>query len=145
MDKLITYTRRAVLENYANFSGRDDRPQYWWFVLGVTIVYFALNVVTEIASGLTGLLVLFFLGLLVPSIAAATRRLHDTGRSGLWQLLLFIPLIGPIVLIVFCAQPGQPQENSYGPPPSSAALDPAAGTGYPPPPPPPPPPAPPVL
>ncbi len=140
MDKIISYSRRAVLENYANFSGRDDRPQYWWFVLGVTIVYFGLNVVTEIASGLTGLLLLFFLAILVPSIAAATRRLHDTGRSGLWQLLLFIPLIGPIVLIVFCAQPGQPQANSYGPPPASAAVDPAAGAGYPPPPPPPPPP-----
>jgi uncharacterized membrane protein YhaH (DUF805 family) len=82
MDKLISYSRRAVVENYANFSGRDDRPQYWWFVLGIFIVYMILNVLSEIAAGLTAVLALFALAMLIPSISAATRRLHDTGRSG---------------------------------------------------------------
>jgi uncharacterized membrane protein YhaH (DUF805 family) len=140
MDKLISYSRRAVVENYANFSGRDDRPQYWWFVLGIFIVYIILNVLSEIAAGLTAVLALFALAMLIPSISAATRRLHDTGRSGWWQLLLLVPFIGAVVIIVLCAQPGQPQANAYGPPPSSAAVGPTGEPGYPPPPPPPPPP-----
>ncbi|MGR3220105.1 MAG: DUF805 domain-containing protein, partial [Candidatus Anammoxibacter sp.] len=54
--------------------------------------------------------------LLVPSISIAARRLHDTGRTGWWQLIALIPLIGTIVLIVFLAQDSH-SENSYGPNP----------------------------
>jgi hypothetical protein len=45
------------------------------------------------------------------------RRLHDIGRSGWWQLLVLIPLIGAIVLIVWFAQKGDPSPNEYGPNP----------------------------
>ena len=50
---------------------------------------------------------LFSLATLVPSIAAATRRLHDTNRSGWWQLIALVPVVGLIVLIVFLAQEGK--------------------------------------
>lgn len=50
----------------------------------------------------------------IPTIAVATRRLHDTGRSGWWQLLWFIPIIGWIVLVVFLAQQTSPQNNQWG-------------------------------
>ncbi len=144
MDKVIAYSKRAVLENYANFTGRDNRPQYWWYVLGMFIVYAGLNILSGV-SDLFGLLVVVFaLGVLIPSIAATTRRLHDTGRSGWWQFVSLVPFVGAIILIVLCAQPGQAQFNSYGPPPSPDALSGSASIsgpdiGYPPPPPPPPP------
>jgi uncharacterized membrane protein YhaH (DUF805 family) len=146
MDKIINYSKRAVLENYANFTGRDNRPQFWWFVLGVFIVNFGLWIMSNVPlfGLLFGLLnFVVSIGLLIPSIAATTRRLHDTGRSGWWQLIGLVPIVGVIVLIVLCAQPGQVQSNSYGPPPGPDALSGSSvgsgpEAGYPPPPPPPP-------
>ena len=63
---------------------------------------------------------LFWLAVLVPSIAVGVRRLHDTGRSGWWLLIGFIPLIGAIVLIVFFLFDSQPGTNAYGPNPKEA-------------------------
>jgi uncharacterized membrane protein YhaH (DUF805 family) len=51
------------------------------------------------------------------------RRLRDTGRSGWWQLLAFIPVIGAIVLIVFYATAGERTANSYGPDPKALPAD----------------------
>ena len=62
------------------------------------------------------LALIFALAMLVPSISIAARRLHDTGRSGWWQLISLIPLIGAIVLIVFLVQDSH-EENQYGPNP----------------------------
>ena len=89
---------RVCFSKYADFNGRADRSEYWWFVLFIVIVSLATSMVSSVLSGL------FSLGTLLPSIAAATRRLHDTNRSGWWQLMLIIPVIGAIVLIVFLAQ-----------------------------------------
>lgn len=139
MNKLVSYSRRAVLKNYANFSGRDDRPQYWWFVFGILIVYLTLNALSGLSSLFAFALVIFALGMLIPSLAAATRRLHDTGRSGWWQVVGLVPIIGAIVLAVLCAQRSQPQANAYGPLPSSPVVSSVGTTGFPPPPPPPPP------
>ncbi|MCD6581620.1 MAG: DUF805 domain-containing protein [Desulfuromusa sp.] len=94
---------RVCFSKYADFSGRADRSEYWWFILFIVIVSLATSMVSSVLSGL------FSLGTLLPSIAAATRRLHDTNRSGWWQLILFIPVIGAIVLIVFLAQGGKLQ------------------------------------
>jgi uncharacterized membrane protein YhaH (DUF805 family) len=57
---------------------------------------------------------------LVPSIAAVVRRLHDTGKSGLLALLMLIPIIGAIILIVMCIPEGDTAANEYGPPPAPA-------------------------
>jgi uncharacterized membrane protein YhaH (DUF805 family) len=64
-----------------------------------------------IGAGL--LSVIFTLGMVIPSISIAARRLHDTGRSGWWQLIALIPLIGLIILIVFLVQDGH-DANEYG-------------------------------
>jgi uncharacterized membrane protein YhaH (DUF805 family) len=89
---------KVCFNKYVDFSGRASRSEYWWFVLFV----FAGAVVTSLLHH--WLYVLFVLGTLLPGLAAASRRLHDTGRSGWWQLIGLIPLIGLIVLIVFLAQ-----------------------------------------
>ena len=68
-------------------------------------------------SGTGPLYLIYTLAFLLPSIAVAIRRLHDTGRTGWWLLLALIPLIGAIVLIVFYCLDSQPGENEYGPNP----------------------------
>lgn len=125
--QLVKYWKRAVVGNYANFAGRDSRPELWWFILASVLVSAALNIVDLAVVGS-----LWSLAMLVPTLAANTRRLHDTGRSGWWQLLVFIPLVGGIILIVWLASAGKAGANQYGAPA-------AAGQGSSPLPPPPPP------
>jgi len=85
-----------TLKDFSNFEGRSQRKEYWVFWLFNFIIGFVLSFV-ELTAGsdpgdkfglLTGF---FFLIIIVPSIAVAVRRLHDTGRSGWWLLLSFIP------------------------------------------------------
>ncbi len=104
-------------EKFIEFSGRSRRKEFWTFVLvnlGISIVLNALDGVI----GLFGIIAtLFSLAILIPSIAVGVRRLHDTGRTGWWLLLGFIPLIGLIVLIYFYVQDSEPGSNQYGPNP----------------------------
>ena len=99
---------RQCFLKYADFNGRAARPEYWWFFLFVVL---AGGVFSALSNKLGGA---FYLATLLPSLAAASRRLHDTERSGWWQLVALIPLVGLIVLLVFLTQ------NS---------SDPAAATG----------------
>jgi uncharacterized membrane protein YhaH (DUF805 family) len=92
---------KVCFTKYAEFKGTATRSEYWWFVLFLVIAGFVLSAIGPMVSGL------FTLGTLVPSISAATRRLHDTQRSGWWQLLVLVPVLGWIVLIVFLAQEGK--------------------------------------
>jgi len=89
---------RVCFNKYADFSGRASRSEYWWFVLFIVLVGLAASIVSNAVSAL------FTLATLLPSLAAASRRLHDTGRSGWWQLVCLVPFVGLIVLIVFLAQ-----------------------------------------
>ena len=129
--QLVTYWKRAVLQNYANFSGRDTRGEYWWFFLANIIVSVALTIVQ-----LDMVANLWSLALLIPSLAAATRRLHDTDHSGWWLLIAFIPLVGFIILIVWLASEGKPGANQYGSSASGGAGSTLSDPPLPPPPPP---------
>ena len=91
---------KVCFTKYADFTGRASRPEYWWFALFIILASIATSMVSPLLSGL------FSVATLLPSIAAATRRLHDTNRSGWWQLIWLVPIIGWIVLIVFLAQEG---------------------------------------
>lgn len=110
-------------KNYANFNGRDTRQQYWMFYLFYIIVYIVLSVIDSVvgADGLLG--GIFALATLIPSIAIGTRRLHDIGKSGWWQLILLVPLIGAIILIVFFAKQGMIGDNQFGNDPRGAEID----------------------
>jgi uncharacterized membrane protein YhaH (DUF805 family) len=115
-----------ALRKYAVFSGRARRSEYWWFVLIYLLISLGLMLLDGILGsahrfGDAGLLGgLFGLAMLLPSIAVSVRRLHDTNRSGWWLLIAFLPLLGAIVLLVFCALDSQPGENRFGPNPKQA-------------------------
>ena len=115
----------SVFNNYATFSGRARRSEYWYFVLFNGLVGFAIGFVGGIILGerLTNIVsTLYSLAVLVPSLAVGVRRLHDTGRSAWRYLFLLIPFVGWIILVVFLAQDSQPGVNVYGPNPKETSV-----------------------
>ena len=74
--------------------------------------------VTEAEDGAEILEMIVALAMLVPILATGARRLHDSGKSGWWQLFLLIPIAGWLVLVIFFLLPGEPNENRFGPPPA---------------------------
>ena len=71
-------------------------------------------------GGIVGLV--WILATIVPALSVLVRRLHDTGRSGWWALIGFVPLVGGIVLFVFSVSDSHPGENTYGPSPKVGAT-----------------------
>lgn len=93
---------------YADFTGRASLPEFWYFFLFCVIVGILTALISDALNMLTSL------ALLVPSLAVGARRLHDTGRSGWWQLVI-LTIIGYLLLLFFCAQRGEAGSNKYGP------------------------------
>ncbi|MGC8465129.1 MAG: DUF805 domain-containing protein [Acidimicrobiales bacterium] len=112
MNMVLAY--KQAFNNYANFKGRSNRPEYWWFVLANLIIGLILGLVLGSSSSITLLSDLFELAILVPSVSLLVRRLHDTGRSGWWFFIGLIPILGQLVLLYFLVQPGVPGANQYG-------------------------------
>lgn len=118
----------AVLKKYAVFEGRARRKEYWFFVLFNLLITLGLTMIDGVTGTLdprggVGLLSgLYTLAVIIPAIAVSVRRLHDTDRSGWWFLIAFIPVIGPIVLLVFMALDGTPGDNRFGPNPKLTAA-----------------------
>ena len=111
-----------VLRNYAVFSGRARRTEYWMFTLFNIIIAAAIGVVEGFLGSPGFLGMLYALGVFIPTLAVSVRRLHDTGRSGLWLLIGLVPLIGFIVLLVFFVQDSVPGQNQYGMNPKGATI-----------------------
>ena len=100
-----------ALKNYANFSGSATRQQYWMFILFYVIFYICCAVIDGLL-GMAALETIFSIALLIPSISITTRRLHDIGKSGWWQLIVLVPIIGGLVLLYFVCQPSA-ASNQY--------------------------------
>ena len=98
---------KSCLGQYATFSGRASRSEYWWFFLFQVLVMVATGMLGDVINGLASL------ALLLPALAVGTRRLHDIGRTGWWQLLLLTG-IGFFVLLYWWVQPTDGASNSYG-------------------------------
>ncbi len=97
-----------VKKKYADFSGRARRKELWYFMLLQSIALSILQFISPF---------LYFIGsivVLVPSLAVGARRLHDIDKSGWWQLLLFVPIIGWIILIVWACREGDSGPNRFG-------------------------------
>ena len=123
------------LKRYAKFSGRARPKEFWMFILFLLLCMTGLAIVeTTLGLGHTqkwvrhdnwnyaagayheaGLLVkLFLLGIIIPKIAVAVRRLHDSDKSGWWVLLWLIPFIGWIILFIFLVRGGTRGPNRFG-------------------------------
>jgi uncharacterized membrane protein YhaH (DUF805 family) len=106
----------VLTKKYADFTGRARRSEYWWWALAYFIGSVVISILDRaIGSQILGLI--YSLGLLIPGLAVAARRLHDTGKSGWWLLLIIAIFIGWIVLLVFLVQDSTPGDNQYGPNP----------------------------
>ena len=142
---------KRVFAKYATFSGRASRGEYWWFALFNGIIGFGVSVLLLVGginwayfkyayyrygyapmfngfgSFLYGIDVLYGLAVLVPSLAVAVRRLHDINKSGAWWCVCFIPIAGPIWLLVMLATRTYPGATQWDAP--SATVPPP---GFPP-------------
>ena len=105
---------------YAIFSGRAKRAEFWWFFLFCMIVGLMGSVIDaglglDAAIGGNGVFTtLIQLATFLPSIAVGSRRLHDTNRSGWWQLLWIVVFIGWIPLIIWLASTSKNENNRFG-------------------------------
>lgn len=99
---------QQCFQKYSDFNGRAKRPEYWWFALFCFIGSLVLGIFGDALS------LAFSLLTLLPSLAAGARRLHDINKSGWFQLLWLIPILGWIPLIYFLVQEGNTEANQYG-------------------------------
>lgn len=112
----FTAAYKDALSKYAQFGGRLSVGGYWRFAAVNFVIGIVLQIFMAVSSALVILVILYALALLIPGLAAAVRRLHDTGKSGVSILIALIPIIGAIILIVWLVKPSEPGVNAYGPP-----------------------------
>ena len=119
---MIENWKLVVLERYAKFDGRAGRAEFWWYALANIVVYVALLILAQITGLFLILYFLYALAMIVPGIAVAIRRLHDTDKSGWLMLIALVPFVGGIILLVFMILEGTSGPNQYGPGPEVAAT-----------------------
>ena len=101
VNQMIDAWKDVVTKNYANFSGRLGLAGFWWFVLVNFIIELVLLILVIAVHPIFLVLYIgYALAILVPSIGAGIRRLHDTGKSGWFLLIGLIPFVGGIILLV---------------------------------------------
>jgi len=98
-----------AFQNYANFRGRADRSTFWYYHLINFIIVFVLGFLS--AGSLS---MIYGLIVIIPGLSLGARRLHDIGKSGWWQLLYLIPIIGFLILVIFFILSSQEFDNEYG-------------------------------
>ena len=124
---------KSFWSNYSKFKGRARRSEYWWIQLFLVLTNLAVaaidlvlmngDVERFIANGGGGIVgLIWILVTIVPALAVLVRRLHDTGKSGWWALIGFVPLVGGIVLLLFTVLDSDAGENSHGPSPKDSNL-----------------------
>lgn len=140
----MKYIISCLTYNYARFSGRARRKEYWMFQL-FNIPFFVLinYFLAEISSIFYFISILLTFIFFIPFLSATVRRLHDTNRPGTWSLLtipvyleemfkiihwpntvtITIAIIGSIILLVMMIMPGNEGENQYGPDPKDLDIE----------------------
>ncbi len=114
----------SVFSKYFTIKGRASRSEFWWYssfqslamftAIGVDIVLFDPATTSGLWSFAT---VWIFLLTMIPNLTVAIRRLHDTGRSGMWMFITMVPFIGGMWYLVLLVLPSEQDDNIYGPPP----------------------------
>lgn len=125
---MIEVFKKCMTTDFANFSGRARRREYWLFALATFIVSAVIEIISTLValSGsavLVGLMtfisIVVGIAFLIPSLSVTVRRLHDIGRSGLW-LLLYLTIVGGLVIFIFSLLAGTVGDNQYGADPKAA-------------------------
>ena len=117
-----------ALKKFAVFSGRSRRKEYWYFMLFNIVVIYVLEGIDALLETLNSglgvdlLIGIYGLAAIIPFLAVSVRRLHDIDRSGWWYFINLIPLIGPIVMLVFTLLDSTPGDNRYGPNPKGVTA-----------------------
>lgn len=116
----------SVFNNYANFEGRARRSEYWFFSLFNLLVSFAFAALLMLPREhsalyrlVQGLSSLYSLAVFIPGLAVSWRRMHDIGKSGGNIFWAFLPIVGPILVLVWCCREGDAGDNAYGPDPKA--------------------------
>lgn len=99
----------SAFSKYADFSGRARRSEFWFFTLFCFIISVLLTFI--------GLSWIFAIATIIPSLSITWRRMHDIGKSGAYSLISFIPVVGWILVLIWCCTDSQPGSNMYGPNP----------------------------
>jgi len=129
---------KRCFKNFAKFDGRIRRSEYWWFYFLIFICnlfifilsliflekkeeyeeyeYYTIKTTTyKVKRVFIIINIIINLIVLIPHLSAMVRRLHDTGKSGVFVFFIFIPLVGFIILIVFLCEDSVMEQNQYGP------------------------------
>ncbi len=113
----------SALTNYANFSGRARRAEYWNFYLFNVIAYIVLGALSALGNAFFALIFVYAVGILIPSLALSVRRMHDLGKSGWYMLVTLIPLVGGIWFLVLTCTEGEEGTNEYGLDPKAVEVE----------------------
>ena len=113
MDFVSSVKRNLTTAAYAQFDGRASRSEYWWFYLFTVLAGVAADTIGDTVGNIASL------ALFLPSLALAARRLHDTGRSG-WWFLLILTVIGIPVVLYWLVKASDAGANKYGEGPARA-------------------------
>ena len=124
---------KLAFKNYVKCSGRSRRSEFWYFHLFVYGIIFGLYFIMIIletshssyeersvnssAVVVYCMLLLFIFIVFIPHISVSIRRLHDTGKSGFFYLVTFIPMVGGLILLFLCSVDSEQNNNEYGPSP----------------------------
>lgn len=120
---IFDWWKKVFINNYANFSGRARRLEFWYFhlfnfILGCCVSAVTIPITVRISPGSSEIvsvfLAVFYLSLVIPSLAVIVRRLHDLNKSGANFFFYFIPLVGPIMMLVWMFTDGNRFTNNYG-------------------------------
>ena len=111
---------KAFWQNFATFTGRSTRSEFWWPTLFNFVISVVLSALAYYSSGFSLINGAFGLVTLIPELALASRRLHDIGKGFGWIFINLIPLVGWIIYIVWCCKPGEPGDNRFGANPAEA-------------------------
>ncbi len=115
---------KSCLDKYTTMRGRAPRSEYWWFVvftwIAIFVTSFLFGIIGAMINHETGAMVAGSVGyflvcmvLVIPNICVLVRRLHDTGHSGFWYFIGFVPLVGGLWLLYLMIKDSD-DENEYG-------------------------------
>lgn len=122
---MIEWYKKVVFKNYGNFSGRARRSEYWYFILAQFLIFIGFIMLGSLIGLIFdtpengffiayGFFIFYLLLMIIPYLALIVRRLHDTGKSGWYYLVSFIPFVGGIWMLVLLCTEGDYGENDYG-------------------------------